>query len=46
MAKVLSAFRDRQPKRHFQRGVFLLPSLFTVANMFCGWACIVLAMRG
>lgn len=46
MAKVLSAFRGRQPTRRFQRGVFLLPSLFTVANMFCGWACIVLAMRG
>jgi CDP-diacylglycerol--serine O-phosphatidyltransferase len=26
--------------------VFLLPSLFTVANLFCGWACVVHAMRG
>ena len=24
----------------------LLPSLFTVANLFCGYACIVYAMRG
>ena len=29
-----------------RRGVSLLPSLFTVANLFCGWACIVYAMRG
>jgi len=29
-----------------RRGVFLLPSLFTVANLFCGWACVVHAMRG
>jgi len=26
--------------------VALLPSLFTVANLFCGYACIVYAMRG
>ena len=24
----------------------LLPSLFTIANLFCGWACVVYAMRG
>lgn len=46
MAKVLSVFQGRQPNRRFQRGVFLLPGLLTVANMFCGWGCIVLAMRG
>ena len=46
MAKVLSVFQGRQRTRRFQRGVFLLPSLLTVANMFCGWGCIVLAMRG
>ena len=28
------------------RGVALLPSLFTMGNMFCGYACIVYAMRG
>ena len=33
-------------QRRFQRGVYLLPSLFTMANMFCGYACIVFAMRG
>src|SRR5215471_4299023 len=29
-----------------RRGVYLLPSLCTVGNMFCGYACIVYAMRG
>ena len=37
---------ERQSKRRFQKGVYLLPSIFTVANMFCGWACVVYAMRG
>ena len=30
----------------FRRGFYLLPSMFTIANMFCGYACIVHAMRG
>ena len=30
----------------FRRGVYLLPSLFTMGNMFCGYACVVYAMRG
>jgi CDP-diacylglycerol--serine O-phosphatidyltransferase len=29
-----------------RRAVYLLPSLFTMGNMFCGYACIVHAMRG
>jgi CDP-diacylglycerol---serine O-phosphatidyltransferase len=33
------------PRRRFRRGVYLLPSLFTLGNMFCGYACIVFAMR-
>ncbi len=33
-------------RRRFRRGVYLLPSLFTLGNMFCGYACIVYAMRG
>jgi CDP-diacylglycerol--serine O-phosphatidyltransferase len=37
--------RGTGPKR-YRRGIYLLPSLFTVANMFCGYACIVYAMRG
>ena len=29
-----------------RRGAYLLPSMFTMGNMFCGYACIVYAMRG
>ncbi|MCA1585837.1 MAG: CDP-diacylglycerol--serine O-phosphatidyltransferase [Acidobacteria bacterium] len=36
----------RLPQRGIRRGVSLLPSLFTLANLFCGWACVVYAMRG
>jgi CDP-diacylglycerol--serine O-phosphatidyltransferase len=45
-----SLLRPLRPKagraRRFRRGVYLLPSMFTMANMFCGYACIVHAMRG
>lgn len=37
--------RPRHPRR-FRRGAYLLPSLLTMANMFCGYACVVFAMRG
>ena len=49
---MLSVFRGRarreprKPNRRFQRGVYLLPSLLTLGNLFCGWACIVYALRG
>src|SRR5918992_162325 len=33
-------------RRGFRKGVSLLPSLFTLANLFCGWACVVFAMKG
>ena len=33
-------------QRRFRRGVYILPSLFTLANMFCGYACVIYAMRG
>ena len=36
--------RTDRPRR-FRRGVFLLPSLFTVANLFCGYACVVFSTR-
>jgi len=36
---------DRSHQR-FRRGVYLLPSLLTMGNMFCGYACVVYAMRG
>jgi CDP-diacylglycerol---serine O-phosphatidyltransferase len=35
-----------RPRRRLRRGVYVLPSLFTMGNMFCGYACIVYAMRG
>jgi CDP-diacylglycerol--serine O-phosphatidyltransferase len=34
------------PRPRFRRGVYLLPSLFTLGNMFCGYICIVYALRG
>ena len=40
------ANRARPRAQRFRRGVYLLPSMFTMANMFCGYACIVHAMRG
>ena len=38
--------RSDVAQRRLRRGVYLLPSMFTLANMFCGYACIVYAMRG
>ena len=38
--------RTDSEARKVRRGVYLLPSMFTMANMFCGYACIVYAMRG
>src|SRR5215471_20417949 len=37
---------DRPPQLRHRRGVYLLPSLFTMGNMWCGYACVVNAMRG
>ena len=37
--------RTDRPHR-FRRGVYLLPSLLTIANLFCGYACVVYATRG
>jgi CDP-diacylglycerol--serine O-phosphatidyltransferase len=47
--RMLTPLRRRSDvlqRRRFRRGVYLLPSLFTMANMFCGYACIVYSMRG
>ena len=46
--RILRPLRQRTDVegRRFRRGVYLLPSLFTMANMFCGYACIVYSMRG
>jgi CDP-diacylglycerol--serine O-phosphatidyltransferase len=39
--------RDPALKRQrLRRGVYLLPSLFTLGNMFCGYLCILYAIRG
>lgn len=32
--------------RRFRRGIYLLPTLFTIGNMFCGYACIVQSANG
>jgi CDP-diacylglycerol--serine O-phosphatidyltransferase len=45
MAKVLAVLRDQRHSPRFQRTVYLLPGMFTVANLFCGYACIVYATR-
>jgi len=34
------------PRARLRRGVYLLPSLFTLGNMFCGFICIVHTLRG
>ena len=34
----------RRPK--LRRGVYLLPSLLTMGNMFCGYLCVLYAIRG
>jgi CDP-diacylglycerol--serine O-phosphatidyltransferase len=47
--RILSPLRrrtDLQARRLRRGGVYLLPSMFTMANMFCGYACIVYSMRG
>jgi len=46
--RMLTPLRRRTDaeRRRLRRGVYLLPSMFTMANMFCGYACIVYAMRG
>jgi CDP-diacylglycerol--serine O-phosphatidyltransferase len=38
--------RGAEGRQRFRRGVYLLPSLFTLGNMFCGYACVVYALRG
>ena len=34
------------PRHRLRRGVYLLPSLLTMGNMFCGYACVIFSMRG
>jgi len=42
--RFLRRAQDRRTRR-LRRGVALLPSMFTMGNMFCGYACIVYALR-
>lgn len=46
--RILRPLRRRTDvaQRRLRHGVYLLPSMFTLANMFCGYACIVYSMRG
>ncbi len=37
---------DERPKRRLGRSVFILPSLFTVGNIFCGYYAIIATMHG
>ena len=37
--------RRGDAKARLRRGVYLLPSLFTLGNLFCGYACVLYAMR-
>ena len=40
---------DRKPlfrKKGFRRGVYILPSLFTVANLLCGYYAILATLEG
>jgi CDP-diacylglycerol--serine O-phosphatidyltransferase len=46
MLRPLRRRSDKAETRRFRRGVYLLPSMFTLGNMFCGYACIVYSMRG
>ncbi len=34
------------PNRRFRRGIYILPSLFTVGNLFCGFAAVIQASLG
>src|SRR5688500_20037171 len=46
MSEIGETRRRGDDLRHYRRGMFLLPSIFTVANLFCGYACIIYSMRG
>ncbi len=38
--------RSEDRPQRFKRGVYLLPSMFTVGNLFCGYACVVYSTQG
>ena len=45
MLETLRRRREDRPQR-FKRGVYVVPAMFTVGNLFCGYACLVYSMRG
>jgi len=46
MLERFEARRVGREARESRRGIFLLPSILTVGNMFCGYACVVYSMLG
>jgi CDP-diacylglycerol--serine O-phosphatidyltransferase len=46
--RMLTPLRRRTDiaSKRVRRGAYLLPSMFTMGNMFCGYCCIVYAIRG
>ncbi len=46
MVDVFAPRRTPRTPRQPRRGFALLPSIFTIGNLFCGYACIVFASRG
>jgi CDP-diacylglycerol--serine O-phosphatidyltransferase len=45
--RLLGPLRRRSDRhRRLRRGVYLIPSAFTLGNLFCGFACVVYASRG
>jgi CDP-diacylglycerol---serine O-phosphatidyltransferase len=38
--------RHRRPPGRFHKGIYIIPSLFTVANIFCGFYSLALTTRG
>jgi CDP-diacylglycerol--serine O-phosphatidyltransferase len=50
MGSRISGAGDRRSKmggsRRFRRGIYLLPTIFTIGNLFCGFYSLVLAFRG
>ena len=44
---VMAVFRRRRKReQRGRRGMYLLPSMFTMANLFCGYACLIYTLRG